>query len=182
MLTPEWITTERLTLRLPSPADVDPLSGLYDDPVALAHAGTTAVWGKEQTRDRLEQWNAAYQQHGHTIYTVVLQESGTIVGLCGLAPIPGGPPDLACMLARPFWRHGYAREASRAILSLAQASPQPQSLTIHMEPDHPSLSAMERTIFFPHGFTYEGQRLYPRSSKVMRFYRWSPSGPQAVST
>lgn len=50
---------------------------------------------------------------------------GDVIGYCGLIEnpeLPEGEPELAFELLHRFWGHGYATEASRAVLAWARAS------------------------------------------------------------
>ncbi|MDJ1137313.1 GNAT family N-acetyltransferase [Streptomyces iconiensis] len=181
MLTPRRMTTERLLLRLPFASDLDPLRDLYDDAPALDNVGTEAAWGRERTRRRLETWRGEYERWGYSMYTVVERLDGEVVGLCGLCPDEGGVPELACLLIRRYWRRGYCREATAAVLSRAQASPGPLTLSARMEADQPSLPYLEQAVVYAHGFVFESEVPDPYSGKRMRYYRWSspPAKPTA---
>ncbi|WP_199510001.1 GNAT family N-acetyltransferase [Nucisporomicrobium flavum] len=51
--------------------------------------------------------------------------AGDVIGACGLIDggrVPDGEPELAFELLRRFWHHGYATEASLAILDWAKSS------------------------------------------------------------
>ena len=58
-------------------------------------------------------------------WTVTLRETGEPIGKCGLSPIdsPAAPAEIrgsaqaGWTLAEPYWGHGYASEAARAVIA-----------------------------------------------------------------
>ncbi len=116
------LRTERLTLRRLVPDDLERLAELYADPEIRRYFpdGTRT---REETREELE-----WFLHGHPrrpelgLWATVLTESGTFVGRCGLLPwtIDGRDEiELAYLLDKAYWGHGYATEAARGIVRYA---------------------------------------------------------------
>ena len=167
------ITTERLLLRVPEPADLGPLHALYTDPVALEHIGTQAAWNRERTGRLLERWIADHREHGYGLAAAVLRDGGGLAGLVGLSPDENGDPELSCMLARAFWRGGYGGEALAACLALAQRDPRFPVIRARMETAHPAIAHVERQVLFRHGFAATGEEPFPHSGRLMRHYRWT---------
>ncbi|MGP3974388.1 GNAT family N-acetyltransferase [Streptomyces sp. 8N114] len=149
------------------------MCALFEDPLALKNLGGEAAWGRETARGRLEKWAREYEELGSAVYTVVQRIDGAVVGLCGLSANEDGDLEVVSMFIRRYWRRGYCREASAAVLPRAQAHGGLLSLTARMEADHPSLSYIEQAVLFAHGFVFEGEAPYPYSGKLMRNYRWS---------
>jgi RimJ/RimL family protein N-acetyltransferase len=111
------LTTPRLTIRpwrsedLPAFAEInaDPEVRRYYYPSVLTRAESDAV--------------VAYcmehlHRHGFAFLAVERREDGALAGGAGLSwtyDVPGGPAvEIGWILGRPFWRQGYASEASRA--------------------------------------------------------------------
>jgi len=60
---------------------------------------------------------ASYQMHGFGLNMVLLKESGTAIGMCGLVKREElEHPDLGYAFLPEFWGQGYAAEAANAIL------------------------------------------------------------------
>ncbi|MDF7775500.1 GNAT family N-acetyltransferase [Sphingomonas sp. AOB5] len=112
------IETERLILRLPEPRDRDALVGMFTDQDVMAElfpgldeAGADAVLAKHDK----------YRGEGLGFLTVERREDGVVVGFCGLKRGEPHSPikdevEAGWIIDKPWWRHGYAREAMAAIL------------------------------------------------------------------
>lgn len=115
------IATERLFLRPILPEDVDPLLRVFGDPVVMA-AFDSAPFDRDQVR-RWVQRNLDHQdQHGYGLFTVILKESGAIIGDCGLehmelddGPATGAAAELGYDLRSDHWNRGLATEAATAV-------------------------------------------------------------------
>lgn len=117
------IESDRLILRVPEPADLDWQIANLNSPAVMRHLGgprdETAIAGSF-AKDR-----AALQNGGYGFWTVLLRETGQPIGKCGLALIysPAAPDvirggvQIGWTLAEPYWGHGYASEAARAVIA-----------------------------------------------------------------
>lgn len=111
------IETERLILRQMTQADTDELLLIFSDPEAMKYFSVVF------DRPRMEKWvadNLDHQkEHGFSLLSVVLKESGELVGDCGLETdtIEGElTVGLGFDFRRDYWNQGYATEAARAVL------------------------------------------------------------------
>lgn len=115
---PDLITqTERLTLRVPTMDDVDVLAAYWSDPETMKYIGKAGTgWTREQVVERIERAMRFCSEHGMTFWTVVENESGTVIGQGGLVPIEFNGPEieLGYRLGKPHWGKGYATEIARA--------------------------------------------------------------------
>jgi len=115
---PDIITqTDRLTLRVPSMDDIDTLAGYWADPETMKYIGKGgAGWTREQVVERIERGMRFCDEHGMTFWTVIENETNTIIGQGGLVPIAFNGPEieLGYRLGRPHWGKGYATEIARA--------------------------------------------------------------------
>jgi len=110
-------TTPRLTLRHFTPADLDALLALYGDPqVMVLHPA--GPMGRAQVEGILAHILRCYERPGYGFYAVVLQESGAVIGQCGLLDQElGGQSEveIAYKLLPQHWGAGLATEAARAV-------------------------------------------------------------------
>lgn len=116
------IETERLTLRLLAEEDLDAWADFLGDAESTRLLHTPEpVTDREGARVRLERWiGMAEGEIG--MYTVVVREGGETAGFVGFAPRDhpwGHELELGWLLRRQFWGRGYATEAARALLPLA---------------------------------------------------------------
>ena len=111
--------TERLLLRPSWPEDA---ADLYQ---AIADEGIVrnlarAPW--PYTEDEAKRFAAL--EHSETYPTFLLMQrtdgAPRLVGACGLGERNGGA-ELGYWISRPFWGLGYATEAARAVIGIAQA-------------------------------------------------------------
>jgi [ribosomal protein S5]-alanine N-acetyltransferase len=111
------IETARLLLRPMVAEDVEPLLGVFADPRVMA-----AFESEPFDRAAMERWvrrNLEHQaRHGYGLFTVVLRESGLVVGDCGLEQMDvdgRAEAELGYDVRSDHWGRGLATEAARAV-------------------------------------------------------------------
>lgn len=115
------LTTERLSLRAPDPADLDPLRPVFTDALAMRYIGSGQPWDESRMAESLDRKITQLSERGFTLYTVVRREDGRLLGDCGLNIWPDtGETEIGWRLAREHWRRGYATEAARAVFHHAR--------------------------------------------------------------
>ncbi len=118
------IETGRLVLRPPVAVDHPALYAMWADPVVMADLGPVKdVAASAAALAR----HAGYRHEGLGFLSVIRKDDGAVMGFCGLKR--GDPPnpiagqiEAGWMLARPYWRRGYALEAMRAVLDWGWAN------------------------------------------------------------
>lgn len=107
--------TQRLILRKLTQADFQDLCAiLQDEQVMYAYAGP---FSDEEVHSWLDKQLMRYQEDGIGLYAVLLKESGTLIGQCGLTfqDTPDGKAlEIGYLFQKAYWHHGYATEAARA--------------------------------------------------------------------
>ena len=76
-----------------------------------------------------------------------------LVGSCGLGRRPSGAVELGYWIARPFWGHGFATEASGALVGIARALRLPRVQASHFLDNPESGRVLEKLGFEPLGIT-----------------------------
>jgi RimJ/RimL family protein N-acetyltransferase len=160
--------TERLTLRRLVPGDAEFLCGLLNEPSWLQNIGDrgvrTPVDAVQYIQDK---FIGSYESLGFGMYLTELKSDSTPIGLCGLvkrASLPG--PDIGFAYRPEFWGHGYAYEASVAIMRYSKSGLGLAKLLAIVKPDNaPSVRLLERL-----GFAREGDYRVPSNNELCSLY------------
>ncbi len=110
--------TERLRLRRFTPADLEPLLGVFGDPEVMRYVGAERrPLDQPEVAALMALAESQWQRQGFGLLAVVERETGRLIGEAGLQPLEQGPDiETGYTLARAAWGRGYATEAARAIL------------------------------------------------------------------
>lgn len=113
------LETERLLLRTMLPTDLDSLHLIFTDARVMA-----AFHHDPLTREQMEGWlqrNLDHQKEfGYGLFSVILKETGELIGDCGLEQMEDmGAAELGYDLRSDFWNRGYATEAASAVRDYA---------------------------------------------------------------
>jgi ribosomal-protein-alanine N-acetyltransferase len=115
------LETERLTLRAFSPADAPEVQRLAGD---RAVASTTQNIPHPYEDGVAEAWIAALQpafERGAGVsFAIVRRDDGQLLGAIGLTYAPQHErAEMGYWIGAPYWNHGYATEAARAVIAYA---------------------------------------------------------------
>ena len=112
------LETQRLRLRPFRERDLDDYAALHADPEVMRPIGET--WDRARSARHLAFQLGHWQLWGSGTWAVEHQETGAFLGKIGFSEPEGWPGcELAWMLARRWWGHGFATEGARAALSYA---------------------------------------------------------------
>jgi RimJ/RimL family protein N-acetyltransferase len=113
------LETPRLVLRWVTTDDAPFIFELLNEPSFLQYIGDKGIRSLEDARNYILTGPvASYQRFGFGLYLVLLKESGTPIGMCGLLKRDSLPDvDVGYAYRPPFWSNGYAFEAASAVLA-----------------------------------------------------------------
>jgi RimJ/RimL family protein N-acetyltransferase len=116
------LKTERLVLRRWRETDEAPMHAISTDPLVMATLGP--LMSLEEVRALIGRLQLMQAEHGYCFWAMALQETGALIGLCGLKPGAADTPlegrlEIGWRLGSSWWGRGYAREAATACLDWA---------------------------------------------------------------
>jgi RimJ/RimL family protein N-acetyltransferase len=129
----------------------------------------TGQFTEQEISQRLTTEMANDQEHGLQYWPFFLKQDGVFIGCCGLRPYPAeaGSAELGAHLLPEFWRQGYAREASFAVIAYAF---QRLGLRALAAGHNPQNAASARTLL-QLGFVRTGEEYYPPTGLLHPSYR-----------
>jgi RimJ/RimL family protein N-acetyltransferase len=144
------LETERLTLRAPRRKDVTALALLAND--RRIAENTTRIphpYGIDDAEQFIETVN---KREGEACFVIMLDD--TLIGACGIDPREDGP-EIGYWLGVPFWGHGCATEAVRAVIDHAFGDLQHETLQAGARVSNPAA----RRVLEKCAFQWTGVRL-----------------------
>lgn len=110
------IETKRLILREYTMDDFDELYTLLSDPITMKHY--IKPYDKDGTKRWINWCINSYKTYGFGLWAIVLKETNTFIGDCGLSMqlIDGESlPEIGYHIKKEYWRKGYGKEAANAV-------------------------------------------------------------------
>jgi RimJ/RimL family protein N-acetyltransferase len=155
-LLPGKIATRRLVLRAPMRGDVPDLVRLADNKtIAERLANLPSPYTRADATAFIEIFAQRADQRP---YAITLNDR--LIGVIGFSFIEGKPPELGYWLGEPHWGQGFTTEAARALIDVAQATHQYETIAARALADNAgSLRVLEKL-----GFT----QLKPKSRSASR--------------
>ncbi|MFI4853623.1 MAG: GNAT family N-acetyltransferase [Phycisphaerales bacterium JB065] len=161
------LTTKRLSLRLPSPDDLDEYAPIFADPEVMRYIGDGSLRSADRVALSIERSVVLFEERSLGIFLVIERDSGAVLGDCLLVPImrsgtdPNDPhargpeTELGYRLCRSAWGKGYATEAATALLHWALGNEGPRLREV-IAVTYPQNLASQR-VLLKSGFRHEGQ-------------------------
>jgi len=169
------LQTERLRLRELTVDDAAFVLELLNEPAWLRFIGDRGVRSLADARGYIESGpRASYARHGYGLYAVELLSQELPIGICGLVRRDSLPEaDLGFALLERHWGHGYAPEASVAVLRHASAELGLRRVLAVTSPDNErSIRVLEDL-----DFAYEGRVTLPPASEELLLFAWTAPAP-----
>jgi ribosomal-protein-alanine N-acetyltransferase len=112
------VRTDRLVLRCLNLGDLDAYAAIMGDYEVGKWFPNGVGYTREQAKKSLDIILDHWVKHGFGIWAVTDKHSGVLLGRCGLNLIAEtSEVEVDFVIARNYWRHGYATEAARAALA-----------------------------------------------------------------
>ncbi len=144
------LETERLTLRAPRRKDVTALALLAND--RRIAENTTRIPHPYGIDDAERFIATVNKREGEACFVIMLDD--TLIGACGIDPRADGP-EIGYWLGVPFWGHGCATEAVRAVIDHAFGDLQHETLQAGARVSNPAA----RRVLEKCAFQWTGVRL-----------------------
>ena len=145
------LETERLVLRAPRLADAKAIVRLAGD---RRIAENTARIPHPYGTDDAEQFlGIVNRQEGEATFAIELR--GELIGMCGVG-LREGATEIGYWLGVPYWNHGYATEAVRAVIDHAFGELEHEALQAGARVSNPAA----RRVLEKCGFQWTGVGLY----------------------
>lgn len=153
-----FLTSERLGVRTWAAEDLDLALGLWGDfevTKLFDGRGPLSQW---QVQARLGQEIASQSEHGVQYWPVFLLKTGDHVGCAGLRPYDLSQRifEIGFHIRSDCWRHGYASEAARAVMTYAFNSLKLAGLFAGHNPKNEA----SRSLLLKLGFRYTHDEFY----------------------
>jgi RimJ/RimL family protein N-acetyltransferase len=114
------LSTQRLTLRGFTAADLDALAPIYADPEVNRYIGDGTPADRAATWRALAGMLGHWQLRGYGMWALIERATGRLIGRAGLYNPEGWPGlEAGWLLARDCWGRGFATEAGHAVLAYA---------------------------------------------------------------
>ena len=140
------LETPRLVLREMLPADLDFVAAMLADPEVMRFY--PKCYSREEAATWIQRQLRRYARHGHGLWLAAEKATDQPVGQVGLLiqTVRGGEEkEVAYLIHRPFWRHGFATEAARACLDHAFTALGRQRVIALVRPENvPSLGVAHK--------------------------------------
>jgi [ribosomal protein S5]-alanine N-acetyltransferase len=178
-----YLETERLLFRTHEATDEPDFVGMHKDPEVRRYVGGPA-WSLEKARHRFRNEYLGRPTETYGLWAAILKAEllkteQRYIGCCGLRAAPDGKSaHLGYYFARPYWRQGFASEASRALIDVAFARLRLPRLLADVEEGNVASEHILRKF----GFKYASREEIPVSGRVLLFYELSRTEWEGKST
>ena len=152
---PMPLETERLRLRDLTDSDAEALHQIYGDATTMRYIGATGrpAPDLDATRRTLAALQRHGEEHGFSLWAVEERPGGEVVGVAGLLLEDGHGPEIeaAYLFRRDRWGRGYATEALRAVLGVAESLELERVIALAYPENDASRRVMEKAGMVPNG-------------------------------
>ena len=148
--------TDRLLLRTMQADDLDALYEIWGSPEVMKYCGGAST--KSQIQRSIEFYRRLQNEKGYSVYTVLLKETSSIIGVCGFNPAENEHEvELLYHFNQHCWGKGYAAEAAAAcVAALRKNGPNVRKIIAAVDPANPASGKVLRKI----GMTAAGMKWF----------------------
>lgn len=172
-----FLETQRLLFRTHEAKDEADFVGMQTDAEVRRYVGGKP-WPLEKALDRFRKEYQGRPTGTYGLWATILKEDGRYIGCCGLrAAQDGSAAHLGYYFARPYWRRGFASEASNAFIDVAFN----RLRLTRLLADVGEGNVVSEHILGKFGFTCVGREEISGSGRVILFYELSRSGWECKS-
>jgi ribosomal-protein-alanine N-acetyltransferase len=161
----ERIATDRLILRRPTMVDADAVFAYASDPAITKYMGWMRHESLATTRAFLVMRDEEWNKRGTG--TFLVEKDGAVIGSTGLHTYDDAPAATGYIVARAHWGHGYATEATRAMLELARRHGYPR-VEAGCHPDNAASIRVLRKLGMTHEQTLAKHLMFPNWSGTLQ--------------
>jgi ribosomal-protein-alanine N-acetyltransferase len=178
-----FLETERLLFRTHEDHDEPDFIAMHTDPDVRRYVGGQP-WPLKKAQDRFRDQYLGRPAETYGLWAAILKEEGRYIGCCGLRASPDGSAahrpaaHLGYYFARPYWRRGFASEASKAFIEVAFD----RLRLLRLMADVQEGNVASEKILLKFGFKYVSREEIPISGRVLLFYELSRAVWQGEST
>ncbi|MFC7549166.1 GNAT family N-acetyltransferase [Plantactinospora sp. GCM10030261] len=135
------LSTARLSLRRPVPADIGAILAIHRDPVACAHNPGDMLATRAEAEERYHRWDEHWRRHGFGYWTVRFHadEDGGALGFCGIKLMRLADREVLNLFYRldpVAWGDGVATEAATSVVSWALTNRPAYPVIARVRPDN----------------------------------------------
>jgi [ribosomal protein S5]-alanine N-acetyltransferase len=112
------LQTDRLRFATWAKDDWREFQKLASDPLVVQYLGNGVPWPEDRVKEFVARQIEGWSKNGICLWKLLPKDSDTLVGICGLQPLPEGPDvEIGWWLAPSHWGQGLATEAARHALA-----------------------------------------------------------------
>ena len=148
------LETQRCLIRETSINDLDAFYEIYSDP-EITRFTENLMERSEEEKYTENYRDCIYEVYGHGIWTVVLKETGEIIGRAGLDERAGfDTPELGFVIGKKWQRQGLAYEACNGILKWAADNGMKDIMSLTDQDNTASVNLLKKLGFSRHNKVY----------------------------
>ena len=135
----EELLTARLSLRRPTPTDIDVIYSIHRDPRACAHNPADMLTTRADAEDLYRRWDEHWQRHGFGYWVIRPRQAREPLGFCGIKLMQFKNRNILNLLYRldpSVWGNGLATEAATAVVDWATTQIPDHTLIARVRPDN----------------------------------------------
>ena len=148
------LSTERLTLRRMTHDDAESIMALFGAPEVLRYLNQPPITTREKAVEMIDWLNRDYENHEGVDWGIALWGEARLIGMCGVYDWDRSNrhADIGYHIVPDQWGHGYATEATRAMLGWCF-----EALDLHrIQADCTDGNLASERVMLKCGFHFEG--------------------------